>query len=168
MTAEGDMGIRFNADEVFQIAIKIEENGAKFYRRASEKFPDQRMRKLLGDLADMENQHKLIFTTMRDHLTGKQKKAVVFDPEDQTKEYLLAMADGRVFDINADPDKYLTPDQTPQKILKTALGFEKDSIAFYTGIRDMVPEELGRDKIETVIREEMYHIIILNAELAKL
>ncbi len=161
------MGIRFNADEIFEIAVKIEENGADFYRRASERFSDPKTKKLLSDLSDMENQHKLIFTAIRNELAAQEKKNVVFDPENQTKEYLRAMADGRVFDISSGPDKYLTKDQSPQQILKTALGFEKDSIAFYTGIRDMIPENLGRGRIETIIHEEMYHITILNSELAK-
>lgn len=162
------MGIRFNADEIFEIAERIETNGANFYRRASEKFPDAKTKKILQDLAEMENHHKIIFAAMRNDLKDQEKKAVVFDPRNQTKEYLQAMADGRVFDIGAGTEKYLGVEKSPRDILKTALDFEKDSIAFYTGIRDMIPENLGRDKIDGIIHEEMYHITTLNAELKKI
>jgi rubrerythrin len=162
------MGIRFNADEIFEIAEKIETNGANFYRRASERFSDAGTKKVLTNLAEMENHHKIIFAAMRNDLKTQEKKPVAYDPQNQTKEYLEAMADGRVFDINADPEKYLSAAKSPRDILKTALGFEKDSIAFYTGIKDMIPENLGRDKIDGIIHEEMYHITVLNAELKKI
>ena len=162
------MAIRFNADEIFEIAERIETNGARFYRRAAERFTDASVKKVLMTLADMELQHKMIFEAMHGDLASGEMKPVSFDPEKQTKSYLQAMADGRVFDINVDPDKYLSAGQTPQQILKTALGFEKDSIAFYTGIKDMIPEDMGRDKIDIIIHEEMYHITVLNSELAKL
>jgi rubrerythrin len=43
---------------------------------------------------------------------------------------------------------------------------EKDSIAFYTGIREVIPEAWGRDKMEGIIKEEMSHIRLLGERLA--
>jgi rubrerythrin len=45
---------------------------------------------------------------------------------------------------------------------------EKDSIAFYTGLKNFVPSEVAKDKIGDVIGQEMGHIIILNRQLASL
>ncbi len=162
------MGIKFNADEIFEIAEKIETNGAHFYQSAAGKFSDANVKQLFSTLADMENQHKLIFSIMRDELSPKEKKPVSFDPENQTKDYLQAMADGHVFDINADPEKYLSNAHSPMEILKIAMGFEKDSIAFYLGIKAMIPQGTGREKIERIIHEEMYHITVLSQEMAKI
>lgn len=161
------MGITFNADEIFEIAVRIEANGANFYRHAAEKMSDARTKKILLDLAEMEDEHKMIFSSMRAELSQQEKKTISFDPEGQTVAYLKAMADGRVFDINVDPKKYLSINQTPESILKTAIGFEKDSIAFYIGMLDMVPEKLGRARIDGIIKEEMSHITILNEELTR-
>ena len=45
---------------------------------------------------------------------------------------------------------------------------EKDSIVFYLGVRDAMPEELGRDKVQMIIREEMRHVAILSDKLVML
>ena len=39
---------------------------------------------------------------------------------------------------------------------------------FYSGIRDMVPARLGRDKIDEIIREEVSHVAMLEKQLASL
>ena len=50
----------------------------------------------------------------------------------------------------------------------SAIQAEKDSIAFYLGMKDMVPEELGNNKIDSSIKEEMSHIRILSEKLLDL
>jgi rubrerythrin len=45
---------------------------------------------------------------------------------------------------------------------------EKDSIVFYVGIKDLVPEKLGKNKIDNIIDEEKKHILLLANELAAL
>jgi rubrerythrin len=78
------------------------------------------------------------------------------------------MADGHIFDVRTDPSKLLAEQKSPQDILKTAIGVEKDSIAFYVGIRDGVSRKAGKDKVEAIIKEEMSHIVILSQKLADL
>ena len=55
-----------------------------------------------------------------------------------------------------------------ESIFKTALTAEKDSIAFYLGMKDLVPSAAGKVKIEDIIKEEMRHIRILGERLAAL
>ena len=42
---------------------------------------------------------------------------------------------------------------------------EKDSIVFYLGMKEIVPENLGKTKIDQIIKEEMAHIKLLSKEL---
>jgi len=58
--------------------------------------------------------------------------------------------------------------ETAENILKIALGIERDSIAYYTGLKEYVPVKAGKDKVEDVIREEIKHIVILSEKLADL
>ena len=51
------------------------------------------------------------------------------------------------------------------EILKSAIEAEKDSIVFYLGMKEAVPENLGKGRIETIIKEEMGHIRLLSKEL---
>jgi rubrerythrin len=160
------MGIPFNADEVFEMAEQIERNGGKFYRAAAKKFPV--VRDVLLDLAAMEDEHLKTFTNMRAELSGTELEEQVFDPDGQAEMYLRVMADGHVFDLKSDPSEQLAGKNTPEEVLKMAIGVERDSIAFYVGLKDAVPRRAGKDKVEHIIREEMGHIVTLNRKLQDL
>lgn len=159
------MALTFNPDEVFEIAEQIERNGAKYYRKAAAGAADLRVRQLLVGLAAMEDRHERIFTELRKHLTALQKQPTTFDPEGESAAYLRALADGCVFDIDADPSERLTGKETPEQIYRTAIDLEKDSIVFYLGVLDMIPDAAGKDRINDIIKEEMRHVAALSDEL---
>lgn len=162
------MSIPFNADEILEMAEQIERNGARFYRRAAEGAIDPRNRRLLLDLAAREDEHEKTFTSMRANLADAERETTVFDPDGQAALYLRAMADGHVFTMRADSIELFTGKEAMEKILLTAMGMEKDSIAFYLGMKEMVPQRLGRERIDGIIKEEMNHIAILSKELTSL
>jgi rubrerythrin len=72
---------------------------------------------------------------------------------------------GHVFKSDEDVRELFTGRESKEWVLLTAIGLEKESIVFYVGLRDLVPEEFGRDKIDAIIREEKKHIVILTHEL---
>ncbi|MGD8372293.1 MAG: ferritin family protein [Syntrophobacterales bacterium] len=162
------MGFQFNADEIMQMAEQIERNGARFYRKAAAVVKDERVAKLLTDLATWEEGHEKTFAAMRADLTDKERQLTTFDPDHETSMYLQAMADGHVFDVRVDPASNLTGEESAEEILRMAIGQEKDSIIFYLGIKDMVSGVMGKEKIDAVIREEMRHIGFLNKEIVAL
>lgn len=159
------MSYNFNADEIFLIAEKIEQNGAAFYRKAAGQISDKQHRQFLLDLALMEDDHLKIFNSMRKVLNEREKETTVFDPDDDAILYLRAFADVHVFDIKVNPSEYLESKRTIQEVLKKAIQLEKDSIVFYLGIKDMVPEHLGKDKVDDIIKEEKKHIALLSQKL---
>ena len=161
------MGAQFNADEVFEMAERIERNGAAFYRKAASAAA-ARAKDLFLRLAGMEDRHEKTFAAMRAGLSEAERTESVFDPEGQAAAYLQSLADDHVFDPKADPAARLTGKEAPADILRTALGAERDSIAFYAGIREAIPARLGRARIEAIIREEMSHVTDLSRELAAL
>jgi rubrerythrin len=55
-----------------------------------------------------------------------------------------------------------------KEILKAAIVAEKDSIVFYLGLKDFVPDRLGKNRLDKIIKEEMGHIRILSNELVSL
>lgn len=158
------MGLEFSAGEVLEMACQIERNGARFYRKAAQAVGADVKQKLL-DLAAMEDDHLATFTSMLEGLSSQQRTAPVCDPDDEAVLYLRAFADTRVFDAKADPSEKLSGSESLQEILQRAIGLEKDSIAFDTGIREMVPDKLGKDKIDGIIKEEMSHVATLAQEL---
>src|SRR5690606_24539457 len=99
---------------------------------------------------------------MRAQLGGAEKKPTVFDPDDDAVHYLRALADTRVFF-----EKKIDT-SSMEAILKDAITAEKDSIVFYLGMRDAVPENMGRSRLDEIIQEEMGHIRLLSRELTAL
>jgi len=149
---------QFNAGEVFEMAVKMERNGAAFYRRAADTIKDAKHKKLLLSLADMEVDHEKTFTGLRQELGADSPD--YFDPSGEAAAYLRSIVDTEVFFKR-------TIDLSSMKaILQEAIMAEKDSIVFYLGIKAMVPDEAGKKKIEVIIKEEMGHIRLLS-ELLK-
>ena len=152
----------FTADDVFEMAEQLERNGAKFYRTAAENVSDPKYKELLIELAAMEDEHEKTFASLRADLTKAEKTTTVFDPEDESALYLRALADTRVF------FKKKIDISSMKEILKAAIVAEKDSIVFYLGLKDFVPDQLGKNRLDTIIKEEMGHIRILSKELISL
>ena len=162
------MGITFNADEVFEMAEEIERNAARFYHEASEKAPDNDTKTMLLDLAAMEEGHEKTFAQMRKELSQSEKEPTTFDPENEVAQYLQTLADFHGTEGKISPTEKLTGTESMTEILKIALQAEKNSIAFYVGIKDLVPNKSGKDKIQTIIIEEMAHVSTIGGKLQML
>lgn len=53
----------------------------------------------------------------------------------------------------------------PVEVLRTAMQFEKDSVVLYISMKEQVPENLGRAKVDKLIREELKHVSMLQEKL---
>ncbi len=163
------MAYVFNADEMFEMACRMEENGTRFYMQMTEKISDASVKNMLTSLAEMEKGHKKVFETMREQLPSQEKDPTVFDPEGDTAQYLKAMADIHVFDKNADEGFSLPDDLSDaaklRKVLRAAIDLEWASISFYLGLKEFVPENLGKDRLDDIIKEEMRHVTMLSSRL---
>lgn len=159
------MAITFNADEIFEMAEEIERNGAKFYREAAGKATDADVKSMLLELAAMEDGHEKIFQQMRSELSPEDKAVTTYDPDNEVAMYLQTMADFHGTEGKVSPTEKLTGQESIQEILKIALQAEKNSIAFYVGIKDLVPGKSGKDKIQHIIIEEMAHVSTIGGKL---
>lgn len=162
------MSYNFNADEVFEVAIKIEENGAEFYRQAAGLQTEAENVQFLEKLAHMEDVHKDIFEKMRSQLKDEEKESTVFDPDDELSDYLMSMAEYHGGEGSPEALKFLKQNQPMEDIINKAIELEKESILFYIGILYLVPERMGQDKINDIIKEEQKHVVQLKGFLNKL
>jgi rubrerythrin len=160
------MSVPFSADDIFQIGEQIERNADRFYRRAARGTRDPRLRQKLLALADMENEHERVLAEMRADLSPQERESTVPDTWGEAALYLRGIADGHIFDVKRDPTEWLTGKESKEDILKAAIEQEKDSIVFYLGMKEMVPQERGKDRVDAIIKEEMGHIAVLSSELA--
>jgi rubrerythrin len=149
----------FNAEDIFEMAEQLERNGAQFYRTAAAAVKDSTAQDLLLHLSAMEDDHEKTFARMRSQLKASETIATVFDPHGEAAGYLKALIDTRVFFEKKIDTSSL------EGILKDAIAAEKDSIVFYLGMLEAVPEKLGRSRLDDVIKQEMGHIRQLSKEL---
>jgi rubrerythrin len=162
------MSITFNADEIFEIAEQIERNGAKFYREAADKSNDADVKKMMQELAAMEDGHEKTFAQMRKELTAAEKESNVFDPDNEVAQYLQTMADFHGTEGKVSPTEKFTGNESMSEILKIALQAEKNSIAFYVGIKDLLVNKEGKDRVQSIIIEEMAHVSTIAGKLQAL
>jgi rubrerythrin len=137
-----------------------------FYRKAATLH--ERTKKssdLLLKLATMEDGHRQVFAGMRRELSEKEKERTAYDPDGDAVLYLQAMAEGHGGEGNSVVAGALTGKETMADILRIGIDLEKKSILFYLGLKDMVPESLGKARLDTIITEEKSHVTTLSLEL---
>jgi rubrerythrin len=148
---------QFDASEIFQLAIRIEENGEKYYRHMSKVLKDTKVKDLFNYLADEEVKHKKLFELM----VSKIEK---YEPvESYPKEYfayIRALADDVIFN-----ERKLDEDLKKIEDAVSAIDFAKEkesnSILYYQGVRNLVPEN-QRNSINSIIDEERSHFTELS------
>ena len=150
----------FNAVEVFKIAEQIERDAAEFYRLAASKFQIGDINAFFFKLADWDLKHEEVFASMRSRLEETQPTIKVTDPEK-----CRAMAALSEFAITSGTPKELTASVTIRDVMEMALKKEKDSVTFYTGLKDFVADKTAVEQIDEIIAEERRHIELIKSKL---
>ncbi len=148
------MGYLLNVSEVLEFAVYIEQNGYEFYVEAMKKFADPDMTELFQYLADEEFKHEKFFAKLKEaagHFTPPES----YDGEYQAymKEFCKAHSLANREAIKPKLAKL----KTMNEVLDMALGFEKDSVVFFSELKGVVHSEQS-GPVEKVIREELVHI----------
>ena len=162
------MAITFNADEIYNIAEQIERNGQQFYNDSAQRVSEPVAKQVLGDLAKMEAGHLKFFQALHAKLSEQAREEITWDPDGQAGLYLKAAADSHVFKTNADPTSLLKNNSDAREILELALQFEKDSVIYFLGVADVVPEHLGKADVLELAQQERNHIVLIQNTLSKL
>jgi rubrerythrin len=162
------MGISFNADEVFEMGMDIEQNGEAYYRKAAELTGDPEIKKIFVDLMTAEQHHYKTFKRLRENLPAKDTAPLVSDPDDQGYLYLDALVKSRLFNSVREAEDACTDRCDPVSVLQGALTFEKDTILFFTEMKGMTREDLGKTEIDRLIEEEREHIIWISGMIKKI
>jgi len=156
------MSIFFNADEIFQMGLRIEVNGKEFYEAIAKKSSDGFTQQFFTDLSKWESEHIRLFNRLREVLPDSARRGSPFDPGQELLLYIQATADSHVFLKNQNINELVSRCQTVIDALDLAMAFEKDSVVFYTMMKKVTPEEFGKNEIDGLIDEEIRHIAILH------
>ena len=159
------MGIEFNICQIFDIADELERNRADFFRKASNKFSDKKIKETLIEIADLDNYNAEAFAHIKEGFSSSDCPLTVFDPDNIDHLYLKAMADDHI--CNFDACKNMVGNETLEEILRMALRMEKDALAFYTGLENFVARNNVKN-IDLIIREKTKHIGVIVKKLNEL
>lgn len=146
----------FTSSELIEVALGIERNGVAYYSSLAESATDASLKDTYNHLADMEREHIKIFQNMLD-LAGKYQPPYAGEAAEEYEQYLKALIDSTVFTDDKVARQMAQKAASPAEAIQLALGAEKDSILFYSEMRDLVPKQ-DRPSIDKIINEEKSHI----------
>jgi len=146
-----------SASEVFQFAVKIEENGFAFYNAYAESLPSGTSKEIFTFLADEERKHIKVFSEMLGKLDDF--KQTVNYP-DEYFAYLHSYADNLIFK-KGELEQEIKAIKDEKAAIEFGIRRELDSILYYQEIKSFVPEK-DSHLIEQVITEERNHFTKLS------
>jgi len=153
--------------EALSAAVRIEENGAAFYRRAAAEAIDPGAAETFSTLAKWEDEHRGYFRALA--MAQEQRESIFrTDPKGEFAARVRDMADAGVYDLTRDVSAFFGGRRTQREAIKFAIGIEKDSVIFYLGLQEVMAEGEEALKVGGIIKEEMRHISILSALLKRL
>lgn len=159
----------FNAEEIFHIAIMIEQNGEKFYNHLITQVKDEKTKQVCARLAREEHNHHILFKRLlADMVNTKGIHYGLADAPDGDQAYLKALADTNIFTRSLNPAEVTGRIKDARDAVKIALDFEKESILFFIQMKQFTRPEWGQAEINTLVEQEQEHIRILTALLDEL
>ncbi len=148
----------FEPSEIFQFAIRIEENGEKFYRGMALKLDNKEVKELFSALADEEVKHRLTYEGM---VSNIEKYEPFENYPGEYFAYLRAYADNHIFTPNKLKEE-MEKIRDAASALKFSIDRELDSILYYQEVKKLLPEN-QRNVIDKIIDEERRHFVKLSS-----
>lgn len=148
------MGNIFAGSEIVELGIQIEKNGRDFYNTLVTKSKIQKAKDMFKHLAEEEEKHIVVFQKILNSVNR-------YEPaESYPGEYLAYMnvLAGEYVFTQKDKGKQIAQEiKSDKEAIDMGIGFEKDSIIFYEGMKKVVPEH-DYKIIEQLINQEQEHL----------
>jgi rubrerythrin len=148
------MGEFFAGSEIIEIGIQIERNGRDFYNTLARKFGDMKVQEIFKFLSGEEEKHIKAFQGILEKTNKHKEQGLV---SDDYFSYMNSLASGYVFTKENTGEDIARSIKSEMDAVEKAVGFEKESITFYEGIKKIVPDEDKRI-IDSLIEQENSHL----------
>ncbi len=143
----------FNAGDVLEFAVRIEEDGEAFYRKAALATGDKDVRDLFSFLADEEIKHKVIF---QDMLSKVEAVAPAETYDGEFAAYLHNYIDGKIIFTKNKQEEIASDAKDTLSAILFAMQREADSILYYHESKQFIVEKFY-GVIDKIIAEERKH-----------
>ncbi|MFH1715433.1 MAG: ferritin family protein [Elusimicrobiota bacterium] len=148
---------KMNITEIFQVAIRIEENGEKFYRIASNRILRDSVKEIFSALADEEIKHKEIFEKMLAEIENYES---VDQYPDEYFAYVRSFANDVIF-THKKQQEAINSIHNVLNAVEFAIDVERNSVWYYTEMKVLVTKE-QQEILDKIIQEERQHFIKLS------
>jgi hypothetical protein len=152
-----EMVTKFNVDQVFQIAGRIQQNGAEFYLKMAKLFCDFRRRGLCSVLAEQRTEQAKALAEERKRFCDRYGKSVTSGYGDYIMSHPSEMADLAIFSHDQYHAVSLTGRESREEILKDAIGRSEAIIVFFQGLKEFAQDAVTERALDKIIEEENRH-----------
>ena len=152
----------WSAQEILDIALRVEENGKLLYAKLEEKAEDERLKAVWKFLKEQEIEHHSKF---KDMLVNSGDYLIKEFGTGEYDAYLEAIASEYVFTPEIINEKTEELFLNTQEAADFGLQIEKESILVYTALKEYVVDD-KQEILDGIIREEKKHVVVLT-ELKK-
>ena len=149
--------------EIFSLAVRLEENGEKYFRAAELKAADPSLKKLLDWLAAEEARHRSTFMelkTAHEHERDGASWAVRM-----SSKALEEAVGSHTFSLEEVDFSTL---RSEAEIIEAAIVLEEDSIKFYEIIASFISKPDALAAVEEIRNQELEHRKLLLEKKARL
>jgi rubrerythrin len=142
----------FTANELLDMAIKLEKNGEAVYRSAIAKVKTSGLVALLEWMADEEVKHAGFFTELKLNLETKRVNPFM---EEMSRELFDDLLGNRNFSLK---EVDFSSIESIAELIAVFIEFEKDSVIFYKVLEPFVEDPVALEHLQRIIAEENLHI----------
>jgi rubrerythrin len=142
----------FSANELLDLAIKLEKNGEAVYRDAIEKVSNPELVRLLEWMADEEVKHVNWFTELKLKLDQEGVNPFM---EKMSRELFNDLLGDKNFSLK---DVNFASVSDMDELIDIFIEYEKDSIRFYQVLEPFVEDPVSLESLKKIIDEENCHI----------
>jgi len=141
----------YSIREAVEMAVQTEKMGYEFYTEMAAKFKDNAdVNELFTKLANRERVHEKTFEDLKDTLGGEAPEGW-----EEASNYMRAIVESAFFLGKEKATAHMQGIEDYRQAVGFALAFEKETLLYFYGIRDMVKE---KEVIDEIINEEQSHI----------
>jgi rubrerythrin len=151
----------FQAEEILDLAIRLEKNGEATYRKAIQSSTDEELKALLTWMAEEEARHGNWFAELKAALSTGRKNPFL---EKIGHQLLADTIGGQSFSLN---EVDFSKVSGPVELVSIFIEFEKDTVLFYEMVAPFIESGEARTQLQAIIAEENRHIARLKEFMEK-
>ena len=144
----------FSGSEIVELGVQIEVNGYDFYSVLSGKAKNKKAKEVFKYLAAEEKKHIARFQEILDMVQKYEPKEAY---PTEYFSYMNSLAGTYVFTKKGKGSLIAKNTKDEKEAIDLGIGFEKDSIKFYEGMKKAAPPE-SNNIVDMIIAEEEEHI----------